>query len=143
MGPPPYLMRVLSKPTGVSDDQWQKWYLDEHVPDIIDHNVATRGALFRTFDDFTLQTKTPADSGNTKLHGAELSHFNELPTDKTFCAVYQTDHENYTKTEEIKNVRSTSDMFDGKRFHGLAEWDVRIYKLIQNYDPDNLGESRF
>ena len=143
MAPPKYLMRILSQPTGVDEATWQKWYVQEHVPDVVNNGVAVRGALFRAFNDFTLQTKTPADgSGETKLHDAELSHFNESPTDKTFCAVYQTNFENYTQTEEIKKVPLTTDMFGGKEFFPMAQWDARVYELIQNYDPDNLGESK-
>ena len=143
MGPSPYLMRVLSKPTKVDENHWQEWYTGEHIPDVVGFGVANRGALYRAYNDFTLQTKTPGDSGETKLHSAQLSHFNELPADKTFSATYQTDHEDYTKTKEIKKVRTTADMFNGEPYTPMAEWDSRVYKLIQNYDPDNLGECMF
>lgn len=97
--------------------------------------VGDRGGLFRAHNDFTLQTKTPADSGETKLHSAQLTHFDERPDDKTFAAMYHTGFENYTETEEVKKVRTTSEMFDGKEFFPLADWDVRVYELIQDYNP--------
>lgn len=141
MAPSKYLLRVLSQPTQTDTDTWQKWYTTEHIPDVVNSGVAQRGALFRAYNDFALQTKTPPNSGDTKLHSAQLSHFNELPDQMTFCAVYQTEFEDYTKSENIKDVRSTTKMFGEEGpYHHLAEWDVRVYKLIQTYDPDNLGE---
>ena len=140
MGPSAYLLRVLSKPIQVDEKLWQKWYIDEHVPDVVGTGTCTRGALYRAYNDFALQTKTPTQSGETKLHSAQLSHFDELPTDKTFCAVYQTNFEKPFESEEIKEVRPTSELLPGKEYSPCADWDVRVYKLIQNYDPDNLGE---
>ena len=96
--------------------------------------------MFRAYNDFTLQTKTVTDSAETKLHAVQLSHFDEKPTDKTFCAVYQTNIEDVYGSEEFKKVRTTSDLLPEKH-RDCASWDIRIYKLIQNYDPDNLGES--
>ncbi|KAK3721575.1 hypothetical protein LTR37_003131 [Vermiconidia calcicola] len=141
MAPSKYLMRVLSQPIKTDEKKWEKWYLNEHLPHVVDAGVAHRGALFRAHNDFALTTKTPPQSGETKLHGVQLSHFDEQPTDKTFCATYQTDFEDYSQTEEIKNVPQTGETFGGEAFQPLAEWDVRVYELIQNYDPDNLGES--
>jgi hypothetical protein len=139
MAPSPYILRVLSQPTKVDEQTWQKWYTTEHVPDVINTGLGTRGALFRAYNDFALQTKTPPQSGETKLHAVQLSHFDEHPADKTFCAVYQTNIENVYESEEFEKVRTTSDLLPGKH-RDCATWDIRIYKLIQDYDPDNLGE---
>jgi hypothetical protein len=141
MPPSKYLIRALSQPTKVDESLWEKFYVEEHTPDAVNAGIGDRGILFRAHNDFSLQTKTPLESGETKLHGAQLSHFDERPGDKTFCAVYQTKFEDYTATEEIKNVRQTSDYFDGKEFGPLADWDVRVYELIQDYNPDNLLDS--
>jgi len=140
MAPSKYLIRALSKPIKVDESLWEKWYAEEHTPDAVNAGIGDRGAFFRAHNEFSLQTKTPSGSGETKLHGAQLSHFNELPGDKTFCAVYQTKFENYTETEEIKKTMTTSEMFGGKEFFPLAEWDVRVYELIQDYNPDNLPD---
>ena len=157
MGPSPYLLRVLSQPTKVDDGEWQKFYAGEHVPDIVNFGVAKRGALFRAYNDFALTTKTPPSSGETTLHSAQLSHFNELPADKTFCAVYQTDLEDYTKADELKKVRQTRKGLPRVGCVGCESVQGKIFKssrnvaimtdngvqLIQNYDPDNLGECKY
>lgn len=141
MTPSPYLLRVLSKPTKVDEQTWLEWYTKEHVNDVVDTGTTTRGALYRAYNDFALQTKTTSGGGETKLHNAQLSHFDELPDDKTFCAVYQTDFEQPFLTENIKNVRQNSELMpEGGPYMPCADWDSRVYKLIQNYDPDNLGE---
>jgi len=107
----------------------------------VNHGVTERGALFRAYNDFSLQTKTPINPGKTDLHNVQISHFNEGPADKTFCACYPTKYEDFTQTEEVKKVRQKAECLGGAEYHGLAEWDVRVYELIQNYDPDNLGEA--
>ena len=143
MAPSKYLIRALSKPTKVDEALWEQWYTKEHTPEAVSGGIGDRGALFRAHNEFSLQTKTPLESSETKLHDAQLSHFNENPGDKTFCAVYQTKFEDYTKSEELKNVSPTSEMLGGKEFFPLADWDVRVYELIQDYNPDNLPDGRF
>jgi hypothetical protein len=143
MAPSKYLIRALSQPTQVDEASWENWYAGEHIPHAVDSGVGDRGALSRAHNDFSLKTKTPLKSSNTELHGTQLAHFsNENPDDKTFCAVYQTRFEDYTQSEEAKAIPQTSDAFGGKEFFPLAEWDVRIYELIQDYNPDELSDGR-
>ena len=143
MAPDHYLLRVLSKPnSNVDEATWQKWYIDEHIPDVVGSGTTTRGALFRASNDFTLQTKTPTSSNKSDLHNVQLSHFNESPEDKTFLAVYQTQFEKPLESKKFDAIRTTSDLLPGKVTQPNAEWDIRVYKLIQNYDPDNLGDGR-
>ena len=142
MAPSPYILRVLSKAKGLDQSTWQQWYKDEHIPDVVKARVATRGALFVANNDFTLKTKTPPSSGKSDLHDVQLSHFNELPEDKKLLAVYQTDLEKPMESERLKDVPQTHELLGGKQTMECAEWDIRTYKLIQNYDPDNLGDGR-
>lgn len=142
MAPSPYLLRILTRPTTVDEATWQRWYINEHLPDLIKSGARTRGALLRAHNEFTLQTKTTSAGGETKLHNAQLSHFDELPDDKTFCAVYQCEDEDPMLSEKLKEVPTSSSTLPGDgSMHPCAEWDLRVYKLIQNYDPDNLGDS--
>lgn len=132
MTPSPYILRVLSKPTKVSEETWSQWYADEHVPDTVKAGVATRGAFFKAHNDFPLKVKTPtkADSQSMKeLNGAELKHFEEWADEMVDLAVYQTPFEDYTKGEEIKNIPQTVEAWGGERFMDKAEWDVRVYKV--------------
>lgn len=142
MAPSTYLIRALSQPVQVDEASWEKWYISEHTPEAVSSGVGDRGALFRAHNDFSLQTKTPLEQSSTELHGTKLPHFDERPGGKTFCAVYQTKFEDYTQTEEVKGVSQTSEAFGGKEFFPLAEWDVRVYELIQDYNPDNLPDGK-
>lgn len=132
MAPSKYLLRVLSKPTKVSEEKWSNWYADEHVPDTVKAGVADRGAFFRAYNDFPLAVKTPSKSesnSGTELNGATLKDFEEWADDFVNLAVYQTKFENYTQSEELKKISPTSDAFGGEAFFPLAEWDVRVYKV--------------
>jgi hypothetical protein len=132
MAPAQYLLRVLSKPTKVSEDKWSKWYADEHVPDTVKAGVAERGAFYKAYNDFPLAVKTPtkaASKSGTELNGAKVKDFPEWADDFVDLAVYQTKFEDYTQTEEIKNIPQKADAFGGEAFFPLAEWDVRVYKV--------------
>lgn len=132
MAPSQYLLRVLSKPTKVSEEKWSKWYVDEHVPDTVKAGVVDRGAFYKAYNNFPLAVKTPskADSQKgTELNGAKVKDYPEWADDFVDCAVYQTKFEDYTKTEEIKSIPQTTDAFGGEAFFPLAEWDVRVYKV--------------
>jgi hypothetical protein len=143
MPPSKYLIRALTQPTKVDEQLWEKWYAEEHLPEAVNAGVGDRGGLFRAYDDFVLKAKTPSNPGETTVNGAKFAHFNEPPNDKTFCAMYHTKFEDYTQTEEAKMISTTSDYFDGQSFFPLAEFDVRVYELIQDYNPDGLGDSRY
>jgi len=122
-GPSPYLLRVNSGPK-ISPDLWQQWYVDEHVPDLVfDGKVSTRAALYRATHNFTLGTKSP-----------------KADDEKEFLALYQTDHAEVLEQEGYKRLRTTSEMLPGKNIGPNATWDIRNYKMIQNYDPKKIGE---
>jgi hypothetical protein len=137
----PYLLRVISKPTKVDSETWTKWYLDEHVPDLINSGTAIRAGFYHAFNDFDLSTKTPAQPKPTMLGDQQLKHTDlEAPSERKFLAMYQTDFEDPFATENMKKVRLQSDMLPGRDVMPSAEFDVRVYKLIENYDPQGLGE---
>jgi hypothetical protein len=139
----PYLIRVISKPTKVDHDLWNKWYTEVHIPDLINSGTATRAAFYHAFDGYTLSTKTPQQVAPTKLGGQFLNHTDfEPPGEKRYLAMYQSDHAEPLATENAKQIRTEHDMLPGKAFRPCAEWDTRIYKLIESYDPRGLGESK-
>jgi hypothetical protein len=141
MTPAPYLLRVISRPVKVTNEEWTKWYLEEHLPDLINTGTTKTAALYSAFEDFPLSTKTPAKSEKTTLGGRQIAHTDiEIPSEKRFLALYQTEFPRPTHTEEYKKVRTESDIFPGKKSDEVADFDIRVYKLIQNFDPKNLGE---
>lgn len=119
----PHLLRVNSRPVKVGDDTWEKWYLEEHIPDLVNGGVATRAALYKSTHDLGgLQTAT------------------EIPAnEKRFLALYQTEHAVPLETKEYKSLRTTSEMLPGRDIMPCAEWDVRNYDLIEDRDPKGLG----
>ncbi|KAF2097769.1 hypothetical protein NA57DRAFT_56952 [Rhizodiscina lignyota] len=122
MAPSPYLLWVNSRPTQVDDDLWVKWYIEEHVPDLVNHHVATRGSFYRELvpEGFAL--------GGT-------------PHPRKYLALYQTEIEEPLKTQKFIDIRKTSEMFPkDKTIHANGEFNGRNYKLIQDYDPENIGE---
>ncbi len=120
----PYLLRVNSRPTKVDEATWEKWYIEEHVPDLQNAKVSVRAAFYRSTHD---------------LGG--LSTATEIPADeKQFLALYQCEMAVPLETKEyLEGVPKTSEMLPGKQIGPCAEWDVRNYELIEERDPKGLG----
>lgn len=121
----PYLLHVTSRPKVVSEDLYQKWYAEEHIPDIIKSNVASRGMLFK-------ESPSPAD-----------------PTPKNpqkFLALYQTEYRECMKTANFLGTKKTSEMFPleggGKSIQDNADFTPRYYELVEVFDPKEIGNSK-
>ena len=126
MATSPYLLSVNSKPTAVSNDLWIEWYKVEHLPDLVNSRTSVRAAFYQ-----------------------EIPHaFNPDPQDpRPYLALYQTDFEEPLKTDNyLENVRHGSEMFKkegatSEKNRDNGDFDARNYSLIQNYDPNGVGES--
>ena len=124
MSPSPYLLHVNSSPTAVSNALWKEWYTTEHVPDLVNSKSAIRGAFYEEIG-FVMNPKPN--------------------NPRKFLALYQTDFEELLKSEEFKTLRTTSELFskESARSNGIADngnFDTKYYNLLQNYDPNNIGE---
>ena len=126
--PAQYLLRVNSQPTDkVGEELWEKWYTEEHIPDLIKAGVSQRAALYKATQD---------------LGGLQTQTKNEEWDRKTFLAMYQTDYPACLETDNYQKLPSTSPMLPGEKIGPCAEWDARNYNLIQNFDPDDVGEGK-
>jgi hypothetical protein len=123
--PSQYLCRVNSRPTNCDDKTWEKWYTEEHIPDLINHQVSTRAALYREIFDVP-----------------DLYAYNKEKNPRNFLAIYQTEFEDMSKSEEYKATKTTSEVLPEKEILKNGELDVRNYELIQDFDPNGLGDSR-
>lgn len=112
--PSQHLRCVNSRPTNVDNKTWEKWYLEEHVPSLVNHNASTRVAFHRQIFD------VPA------MYGYD-THKNL----RNYLAIYQTD----SKSEE------TNVFLPEKEIAENGEFDMRNYELIQEFDPEGLGDS--
>lgn len=125
----PYLLRILSKPH-IHVDEWSAWYKDTTMPRILFKTKAARGGFYHAYNTFELTTKTPLDGKNTGLHDVQLTHTNlEPPADKICLTLLQ-----------LESIDSK-----GELFHAVdpgterAISDIRVYKLIEDFDPRGLG----
>jgi hypothetical protein len=124
--PTQYLCRVTSRPTNCDNKTWEKWYTEEHIPDVLEQKAATRAAFYREVFD------VPA-----------LYAFNKEKNPREYMAIYQTDIKDLSTSEEVKATKPTSDLFPGKKeISENGELDMRNYELIQDFDPNNLGDSK-
>ncbi|KIW77578.1 hypothetical protein Z517_10024 [Fonsecaea pedrosoi CBS 271.37] len=138
----PYLFRVLSEPSGLDRQSWEKWYCSENIPSLVKAKAVTRAALYEAFDDYPLATKTPIQVGQTTLHDVKVTHTDiEPPTEKTFLAMCQVEDPASAREEHSKRIAQTSEVLAGKPPKSCATWDSRIYKLIQDFDPKGLGHT--
>ncbi|KAB5560327.1 hypothetical protein GE09DRAFT_1057933 [Coniochaeta sp. 2T2.1] len=104
------------------------------LPETLDRVKATRGGLYHAYDTFELQTKTPLDGRETELHDMKLSQTIdfESPTNKVVLMMAQI--QSIENPEDI--FRLASPPVSGP--HASAA-DIRLYKLIEDYDPRSLG----
>lgn len=133
MAASPFLLRIISKPTGSDVESWSKWYTSEGLPALFQKIKATRGVFYHAYNNFILATKTPLDVNKTQLHNVHLKHTDlEPPTDKTSLTMCQL--ESIDDLEEIFRVCDLT----GDKTHGSVS-DIRVYKLIQDFDPQGVG----
>ena len=143
--PLPYLLHVTSRPkpdSGVDDKLWEKWYITEHVRF---QQVLFLHAQFAWLRDFQLPDLV--NSGTTKraIFYRETFDFaaaSKEPPMRRYLAIYQTDFEDALSTDEFATkVRHGSEMYPIKKETSEnGDFDVRNYKLIQDYDPNSKGE---
>lgn len=125
--PSQYLLRVNSRPIKASSDVWEKWYVEEHLPDLVNSGTTVRAAFYRSTHD---------------LGG--LSTASKIPPDeKKFLAMYQTEFPACLETDQYQKCRKTSEMLPGGKVPESAEWDVRNYEMIEDYDPKKIGDGQY
>ncbi|OAP57134.1 hypothetical protein AYL99_07871 [Fonsecaea erecta] len=142
MAAAPYLFRILSEPTEVDRQSWEKWYCSENMPDLINAKAVTRAGLYEAFNDYPLATKTPNLVSQTTLHDVTVTHTDiEPPTEKTFLAMCQVEDPTLAKKQHLQNIDQSASSLAGKSAKSSARWDSRVYKLIQDFDPKGLGHT--
>lgn len=127
MPPAPYLLHVNSRPTQVSDEVWKKWYIDEHLAEFVNSGTSVRATLYEEID-------LPGGRG--------------IDNPRRYLALYQTDFEESLLSKNYTSIRSASELFKqaGSNSDSILEngdIDARDYELIQNYDPNNIGEGEY
>lgn len=92
----PYLLHVNSRPKIVSNPLWVEWYIDEHLPDLVNAKSCSRA----TFYEEVSWSLNPNPDHPRK-----------------FLALYQTDFEELLKSNEYQGIRSTSELFEKESSH--------------------------
>jgi hypothetical protein len=135
MPPSPYLLWVNSKPTKASEDLFVKWYTTEHVPDLVSSGAATRATFYRETLDF------PGSS--REHHERQWLSVDQQPQERLhYLAAYQTDFAEALKSKDYLKIPVESDLFPWKLHSESGTFDARNYELIQDYDPDHVGEGK-
>ena len=129
-------MWVNSKPATVNNKQFVKWYTQEHIPDIIENGVAIKATLYRETFDFP-------GSSREYHERSWLSMDQKTKNSRPYLAVYQTKVPEALKTPEFLKLRRTSDIIPFEEILDSGEFDGRYYNLIQDYDPDNVGDGMY
>lgn len=124
MSPSRNLLWVNSRPVEpTTESQWTDWYIKEHLPDLVNHTVSTRACFYKETHDF------PGAS-------PDATH------ESKFLAMYQSDMAEPLKSKEYLGIRTTSEILPAKEIHAAGDFNARNYELIQDYDPNGLGEGR-
>lgn len=100
--------------------------MSEHLPDLVNTGTSSRAAFYEEI-------------------GNPLAPIPDHPS--KWLALYQTDHKECLKTKKYADgVRHTSELFakEGSKSNKNrenGEFDARNYELIQEFDPNGIGES--
>ena len=97
-----YLLHVNSGPKVVSNPLWKQWYIDEHLPDLVNAKSCSRASFWEEI-------------------GSPLNPNPDHP--RKFLALYQTDFEELLKSEEYKGIRNTSELFEKESAHSKKVGD--------------------
>ncbi|KAF2432484.1 hypothetical protein EJ08DRAFT_630793 [Tothia fuscella] len=122
--PSQYLFLVNSRPTTCDNKTWEKWYKEEHLPDLVNHKASTRAAFYREVFDVP-----------------DLYASNKAKNRRNYLAVYQTDFKDLLRSEEYKAIRTSSEILPGKTILENGEFDARNYELIHDFDPNSFGDT--
>lgn len=107
--PRPYTLCVHSNPTKLSPELWKQWVLEEHIRDMVWHNVAKTAAFYQSSSEIFTSKSPPSD-------GTE-----EMP----FLAVYQTDRGDVSSgAGGSDKVRLKSEMWEVESLQEEMVFDV-------------------
>lgn len=115
-----YSTSRISKPDQISEETYNKWYNEVHIPDVLATGGVTAAYRFR----------------------------NANPNaDRPYLAVYQVPDLGIIQSETFKSIPMTSDLLpNGGPCHNYIDFDTRFYKLQQDYntrgeteDGNNFG----
>ena len=110
-----YLLHVNSGPKVVSNALWKQWYIDEHLPDLVNAKSCSRASFWEEIE----------------------SPLNPNPDHpRKFLALYQTDFEELLKSDEYKGIRSTSELFEKEGAHSKnigdnGDFDARYLRNLE------------
>ena len=122
--PRPYLLQVHSQPKHVPKETWTKWYLEEHIRDMVYFHAAQTAAFYRSSSE-SFTYLEPAEDGGDRM---------------TFVALYQTDRKKCLQYPEFKDhVRQKSQLWNDESLIGrdvgdFAIVDLELVEVLGSYE---------
>jgi hypothetical protein len=120
----PYMLWVNSNPTQVSYEAWKQWYTSERIPDNVNSGNFIKAVCYEEI---------------------ELPGFGAPGDSRKFLVLYETIHRNPSTPELMARMPLSSDNLpkmgtDANNVYLNGDWDGRCYELVQNYNPNNIGD---
>ncbi|KAK2601899.1 hypothetical protein QQS21_004586 [Conoideocrella luteorostrata] len=115
-----FLLSVLSRPHSIPDSSWEQFYYDDHLDNLIQHKIATKGCMY---------TLVPNPMGR------------DPPDTHTHLVLFETEHEKPFESAGFKDVNNTSRLFPpGASTPDVSDLECRHYELLEVFDPKGLGK---
>ncbi len=103
--------------SNLDNETWQKWYQEVHIPDILNTGSVDRALLYRAASD---------------------------DNPKQWLAVYDCYDLDFMQPDRFKNIpQKHAYLGQGKTSMDVADFDVRQFDLLSDFDPMMSGSSAY
>lgn len=103
----------ITKPDAISLADFESWYNDIHVPDIIKATGISAAYRYRAIDP---------------------------SADRPYLALYPASDMEALASKDLAGVRQTSEYFPGSGRHAdFADFDIRFYEFIQGFEKEGVA----
>lgn len=108
----------ITRPDSITPENFNKWYSDIHIPDILATSGFDSAVLYKSIDP---------------------------KADRPYLAIYPVSDVNWLGSQEFSSIPNTSNYFPGPshKCFDYADFDSRFYEFIHSYEKPGTRAGRW